>query len=645
MEGADRDARVVAPAPVGVPSADGNQRGATPDFRALFESAPDAYLVLSPELIIVAASDAYTRATMTQREAIVGRSLFDVFPENPHPGATAHRNIRASLERVRKHRLADVMPIQKHDLQRSAADGGGFEERFWLPVNSPVSGPSGALSYIIHRVEDVTDRRRIEDDFRLMLESLPCALVMVDRNGIMTLVDQETEHLFGYSRQELLGQPLELLLPEPLRAKHAAHVMTFFGRPDRRKMGAGQPLFGRRKDGSLIRLEIDLNPIETSEGTRSLASIVDISERQRAHEARARLAAIVESSDDAIVGLSLDGIVTDWNEGACAMFGYCAQEVIGASLALLVLEDREDEHPGLLQRLRNGERIDHFETVRRCKDGHAIDVSISISPIRDPAGVLIGASKIAHDITQLKRAQTALQRAKDDTDAVNRELESFSYSVAHDLRTPLRSIDGFSQALLEDCADKLDDEGRKYLGYVRESAQHMAHLIDDILALSRVSRATLSDEPVDLSALARSVIARLSRAQPERKVSVSIQDGLSVRGDPRLLEIALGNLLDNAWKFTRNRSDARIELGATSQDGATTYFVRDNGAGFDMAYASKLFGVFQRLHGAHEFEGTGVGLATVQRVVHRQGGRVWAQAVVGAGATFYFTLRETTANT
>jgi len=231
-------------------------------------------------------------------------------------------------------------------------------------------------------------------------------------------------------------------------------------------------------------------------------------------------------------------------------------------------------------------------------------------------------------------------RAKEAAEASNRELESFSYSVAHDLRAPLRSIDGFSQALLEDYGDKLDEDGRKYLRFVRESSQLMAQLIDDMLTLSRVTRQNLDRSAVDLSALARATHARLQRSEPERSVEVAIQEALVDQGDARLLAVVFDNLLGNAWKFTSKRTGARIEFGETTKDGIRAYFVRDNGAGFDMAYASKLFGVFQRLHAAHDFEGTGVGLATVQRIVHRHGGRVWAEGKVDAGATFYFNLGE-----
>jgi X-X-X-Leu-X-X-Gly heptad repeat protein len=225
-------------------------------------------------------------------------------------------------------------------------------------------------------------------------------------------------------------------------------------------------------------------------------------------------------------------------------------------------------------------------------------------------------------------------------ETANRELESFSYSVAHDLRAPLRGIDGFSQALLEDYADKVDEEGRGYLNHLRESAQQMGRLIDDLLGLSRVTRAELRRSPVDLSALARSVAVELARAEPERKVAMVIADGVVAEGDAPLLRIALENLLGNAWKFTGKRATARIEVGTMSVDGGMAYFVRDNGAGFDPAYEAKLFGVFQRLHSTHEFDGTGIGLATVKRIVSRHSGRIWATGSVDRGATFYFTLGD-----
>ena len=242
-----------------------------------------------------------------------------------------------------------------------------------------------------------------------------------------------------------------------------------------------------------------------------------------------------------------------------------------------------------------------------------------------------------------EKAGRDLEDANHELEATNRELEAFSYSVSHDLRAPLRSIDGFSQILLEDYSDELDEEGKDYLGRVRAASQRMGRLIDDILGLSRVTRGVMSRERVNLSSLAGEVAEELREARPDRTVELTVQKGLEVWGDPRLLRVALVNLMGNAWKFTEKKREAKVAFGQDeelSRKGRVpVYYVSDNGAGFEMAYADKLFGAFQRLHGTEEFEGTGIGLATVQRVVHRHGGRIWAEGEVGRGATFFFTLR------
>jgi len=262
--------------------------------------------------------------------------------------------------------------------------------------------------------------------------------------------------------------------------------------------------------------------------------------------------------------------------------------------------------------------------------------------------------KVAQRTEELRTTQMALLNVVDDVnsgagklaavnqslEAANRELEAFSYSVSHDLRAPLRSIDGFSQALLEDYADKLDDEGRNYLERVRRATQHMARLIDDMLKLSRVTRADFKRETVDLSRMVTDIVQRTVKNDPNRKVDIRVQDGLSGLGDHNLLEIALVNLIDNAWKFTGKTPHPEIEFGAKTKDEKTIFFIRDNGVGFDMAYADKLFGTFQRLHTMEEFPGTGVGLATVRRIITRHDGEVWAESAIGKGTTFFFTLRH-----
>jgi signal transduction histidine kinase len=237
----------------------------------------------------------------------------------------------------------------------------------------------------------------------------------------------------------------------------------------------------------------------------------------------------------------------------------------------------------------------------------------------------------------LELAETRAELVR-DLEHKNRELESFSYAVSHDLRAPLRRIDSFSRALQESQGDRLDEAGQKFLSRVREASQQMSQLIDDVLYLSRVTRAELRDHEVDLSELVRVILGRLQESEPARLVEVKIRPGVVVNGDGQLLKIAMSNLLENAWKFTGKQPNARIEFGVTQVSGELAYFVRDNGAGFDMTYAGRLFGPFQRLHSQHEFPGSGIGLATVQRIVHRHGGRVWAEGLPGQGATFHFTL-------
>ena len=235
-------------------------------------------------------------------------------------------------------------------------------------------------------------------------------------------------------------------------------------------------------------------------------------------------------------------------------------------------------------------------------------------------------------------AQSLVRERTAQLETANRELESFSYSVSHDLRAPLRAIDGFGQALIEDFPEHLPGDAKRYLSRIRASTQHMAQLIEDLLNLARVSRGTLERRTVDLGQVAQQVAAELQQREPSRAVEVSIWEGIGAEADPHLVRVVLENLIGNAWKFTAKAAKPRIEIGALKDRGRTTFFVRDNGAGFDMAYADKLFGAFQRLHSATEYAGTGIGLATVQRIVHRHGGRIWAEAEVGKGAVFFFTL-------
>jgi PAS domain S-box-containing protein len=288
--------------------------------------------------------------------------------------------------------------------------------------------------------------------------------------------------------------------------------------------------------------------------------------------------------------------------------------------------------------MRTGKPLVNQEELVSWPDGQTTWVLTTKLPLFDQTGQVIGTFGISRDITERKQSEVALQKAKLELEAANKELEAFSYSVSHDLRSPLRSLDGFSNALLEDFGDQLPEQGRNYLERIRDSAQRMAGLIDDLLNLSRVTRVQIQFVPVDLTRLAETILAELQQTQVERRVKCSVAPGLGARGDPHLLRIVLENLLGNAWKYTSKQEQAEIEFGSKYENDETIYFVHDNGAGFDMAYANKMFGAFQRLHSTTEFPGTGIGLATVQRIIHRHGGRIWAEGVVNQGATFFFTL-------
>lgn len=370
---------------------------------------------------------------------------------------------------------------------------------------------------------EARERQHAESKFRVLLETAPEAMVIVNDEGRITLVNAQTEKLFGYAREDLLSQPVEMLIPERFRNAPGGHRAGHFSPPRAREMGAGLDLYARRKDGTEFPVEISLSPLETEEGTLVSSVIHDITVRKR------------------------------------------AQEVLSGQAA------------------------------------------------------------------ELARSNTELT-------ALNKELEAFSYSVSHDLRAPLRSIDGFSRILVDEYGPRLDPLAQHYLQRVIDATQHMGHLVDDLLNLSRLGRKELARRLTPLDGLVQSVLEDLAQDTAGREIEWRISPLPSLDCDAALIKIVFFNLLANAVKFTRPRKQAVIEVGAQETDGHWVIFVRDNGVGFDPQYADKLFGIFQRLHREDEFEGTGIGLATVQRIIHRHGGRIWAESQVDQGATFFFVL-------
>jgi len=343
--------------------------------------------------------------------------------------------------------------------------------------------------------------------------------------------------------------------------------------------------------------------------------------------------------DYAIFLLDPQGRVVSWNAGAERIKGYRATDIIGEKFSRFYpAEDIAAGKPERQLQVAAAEGRLEDEGWRLRKDGSRFWANVVITALRDRSGMLCGFGKVTRDLSRRREMEQALRQANDQLHTAVAELDAFSYSISHDLRAPLRALDGFSRILVAQHGAGLDPDARELLELLRENAVRMGHLIDDLLNLARLGRQPLTRRQVAVGVLVDEVVAEMRRLYQGRSVRVDIETLPDLSCDPVLLRRVYSNLIDNAFKYTRLRADARVEIGSRMIDGERVLFVRDNGAGFDMQYASKLFGVFQRLHRAEDFEGNGVGLAMVQRVVHRHHGRVWAEAAVDRGATFYFTL-------
>jgi len=331
--------------------------------------------------------------------------------------------------------------------------------------------------------------------------------------------------------------------------------------------------------------------------------------------------------------------ITRFNHAFEHLTGRLASEVIGKSLDILFPEDGKEHSLEHIKKAMTGQRMEVEEIPIQHKDGSASIVIWNSATLYTADGkTQVATIAQGQDITDRKAAEEDLRQRTAELEAANKELETFSYSVSHDLRAPLRTLDGFSEMVLEDYGDKLDEAGKDYLNRIRNASHTMSELIEAILKLSRISRAEIHGEKVNLSNITKSIADGLKQSQPLRQAEFIIEPDLIVKGDAALLRIALNNMLENAWKYTSKCSPTRIEFGINEKKGEKVYFIKDNGIGFDMQYKEKLFQPFQRLHTGNEYPGTGIGLATVQRVIKRHNGRIWAESEIGTGTTFYFTL-------
>jgi PAS domain S-box-containing protein len=472
-------------------------------------------------------------------------------------------------------------------------------------------------------------------------------VAVTDLQGTITYVNDRFSAINLYSREEAIGRNYRIV-------NSGYHPKEFFQKMYD-TLGKGRVWHGeirnRAKDGSIFWVAATTVPLlDSGVKPRQYITIrTDITARKRLEEVREHLAAVVESSDDAIISKTLNGMVTAWNSGAERLFGYSSAESVGKPMDRLLPLERATEESDILARIARGERVDHFETVRVRKDGKRVDISATISPVKDSSGAIVGVAKIARDITQRKTSEVEILKLNDELEekvklrtaqleAANKELETFSYSVSHDLRAPLRHISGFSQLLVEEFGANLAPGARHYLDRIQAGTQNMGVLVDELLHLARVGRHALNRRTTNLKELVAEVITLLLPESEGRQVEWAVSDLSTAQCDPVLVRQIFQNLLSNALKFTRPRAQAVIEVSCREEGGQPVFMVRDNGIGFNMKYVNKLFGVFQRLHRAEDFEGTGIGLATVQRIVHKHGGQVWAEGELDKGAAFYFTL-------
>jgi PAS domain S-box-containing protein len=476
---------------------------------------------------------------------------------------------------------------------------------------------------------EVRERESADARFRAVVESAPSGMVMIDPAGTIVLINRETERLFGYSRVELLGASIERLVPQRYRAGHPAFRMDFFRHPQTRAMGAGRELYGLRKDGAELPVEIGLNPIETLEGQFVLASVVDITERKRAE---ARFRAAVESSPNGMVMIDRAGKILLVNREIERLFGYGREELLGQPIELLVPVRVRERHPGL--------RVDFFAHPQTRsmgagrdlygvrKGGVEIPVEIGLNPIETEEGLFVLASVV--DITQRKRAETELKRS-------NEELERFAYVASHDLQEPLRMVGSYVQLLAKRYRGRLDADADEFIGFALDGALRMQRLIEDLLAFSRVGTRGAAFEPTAADRVLDQALASLKLAIEESGASI-VRDPLPVLpADPGQLEHVFLNLISNAVKF-RGAEAPQIRIAATPDESTWHFTVRDNGIGIDPQYFDRIFVIFQRLHSRGDYPGTGIGLAITKKIVERHGGRIWVESAPGEGSTFHFTL-------
>lgn len=596
-----------------------------------------AYLFLSPTFEIQGASANYLVLSNCSLEEIMGRKFYELLPDfllDESPGSLV-----AFAQRCvdnRKHNTLTVKwgkESEKHVVHRL------------LAVCAPMLDKTGNCSGIIIEFVDRNEKEANDtaERFAGLLESAPDAMIIVDREGKIQNANAQTERLFGYDVDELKDKEIETLMPARYRKAHPEHTRSFFSQPRVRGMGIGLELFGQRKDGTEFPVEISLSPVQMPDDLVVVAAIRDITDRKKAEE---KFKGLLESAPDAMVIVNPEGKIALINAQTERIFLYSRAELIGEEVEILIPR-RFTKHYHYRSEYFNDPHVramgKGLKLFGKRKDQTEFPVEVSLSPLRTDEGLLVLAA--IRDVTDRKEDEERIFRLNEELklnlqqlEASNEDLSSFSYSVSHDLRAPLRAIHGYAKILSEEHLLKTDDQGRQLMEYIMQNAQRMGQLIDDLLAFSKIGRKELFKRTINSKALASLTLEELTKTFQMHNVRAVIHDLPTIEADASLLKQVFVNLIGNALKYSRLSESPRVEIGSYSVSNGVVIFVKDNGVGFDMRYYDKLFGVFQRLHSSHEFEGTGVGLALVHRIILRHGGSVWAESELGKGATFYFQL-------
>ncbi len=619
---------------------------------AIVESSDDAIISKNLDGIITSWNRGAERIFGYSPEETIGRLIYLLIPPE-----------LAKEETIILSRLKHGERIEHFETVRIRKDGTRLEVSLTV---SPVKNRDGKIVGASKIARDISERKRFEEQLReererlhVTLASIGDGVIVTDLAGHVQFLNPVGEALTGWKQSEAKGQPLEVVFQIFNEHTHRPVVNPALrALKEGRIVGLANHTVLIARDGAKHLLDDSGSPVRRADGTVIGAVLIfrDVGDRRAAEESRARLAAIVESSDDAIIGKDLQGRITSWNKGAERIFGYTKNEMLGELILRLIPPDRLNEEEEILEHLRRGGRMDHFETVRISKDGHKIPVSLTISPIKDAAGNVIGASKIARDITRRKQTDEALSKAREELEVhaldlearvAERtahlqqsvaELEGVSYSLSHDMRAPLRTIQSFSQIVLAEAGEKLGPNERELLRKSISAAGRLDRLIRDVLIYSRVSREAIEISTVDVEQLLRQIIDERPEFQSP-KAEIKIQPPLEpVRGHESYLTQCITNLLDNAVKFVSPDRKPQVRVWSESTDHQVRIWFEDNGIGIAKDSQERIFGIFQRVHDEKTYPGTGIGLPIVRKAVGRMGGTVGVESEPDRGSRFWLQL-------